>query len=128
MVCGLDDCKDQVSHAVQGNVFVYTNKAFTKVYPTESNQQIPANASLNDFCSNDVGIPEKLASDRSPELCSRKSTFLAHAKLKGIDLKYAEPERKNQIWRVDNEIRKLKTGLTTRWHPKAPQHTYGTLD
>ena len=74
--------------------FVYTNGAFTEIYLTELNQQIPANVSLNDFC-NDVGIPEKLASDRTPELCSRKSAFLANAKLKGIDLTYADPERKN---------------------------------
>ena len=76
--------------------WVYTNGAFTEVYPSESNHQIPANVSLNDLC-NDVGIPEKLASDRAPELCGRKSTYLTNAKLKGIDLSYAEPERKNQI-------------------------------
>ena len=54
------------------------NGAFTEVYPTESNQQILVNVSLNDFC-NDVGIPEKLASDRAPELYGRKSAFLANA-------------------------------------------------
>ena len=86
--------------------WVYTNGALTKVYPSESNHQIPANVSLNDFC-NDVGIPEKLASDRAPELYGRNTAFLANAKSKGIDLTYAEPERNNQIWRVDLEIREL---------------------
>ena len=87
--------------------FVYMNGAFTEVYSTESNQKIPAYISLNDFCS-EVGIPEKLASDRVLELCSRKYAFLANAKNKGIDLIYAELERKNQIWIVHLEIRELK--------------------
>ena len=36
--------------------WVYTNRAFTEVYPSDSNHQIPANVSLNDFC-HDVGVP-----------------------------------------------------------------------
>ena len=71
------------------------------------NHQIPANVSKNDFYNN-VSIPEKLASNKAPELCSRKTAFLANAKSKGIDLTYAKPERKNQIWRVDPEIREPK--------------------
>ena len=51
---------------------------------------------LREFCS-DVGIPEKLKSDRAPEFCGRDSEFLRNARSKGIDLTYSEPERKNQI-------------------------------
>ena len=93
--------------------FVYTNGEFTQVYPKESNTAEYANMSLNEFCA-DVGIPEKLKSDRAPELCGRQSAFLHNAKKKGIDLTYAEPERKNQIHKVDLEIRELKK----RWHHK----------
>ena len=63
--------------------------------------------SLNYFC-NDVGIPEKLKSDRDPEFCGKNSEFLESAKRKGIDLTYAEPERKNQIVPIDVEIRELR--------------------
>ena len=68
---------------------------------------------LDEFCQ-DVGIPEKLKSDRAPELCGHTSEFLKNAQKRGIDLTYAEPERKNQIWKVDIEIRELKK----RWHQK----------
>ena len=93
--------------------FVYTNGELTEVYPPEFHGQVPANATLNDFC-NDFGTPEKLKSDRAPELCGRNSVFLKNAKDKGIDLSYAEPERKNQLWKVDLEIRELKRC----WHNK----------
>jgi hypothetical protein len=59
------------------------------------------------FCTN-VGTPEKLKSDRAPELIGRNSEFYTLARKKRIDLSYAEPERKNQIWPVDLEIRELK--------------------
>ena len=87
--------------------FVYSNGTFTEVYPTASNQQIPANMTLNDFC-NDVGVPHKLKSDRAPEFCGRSTAFLANAKKRGIDLTYAEPERKNQISPIDVEIREIR--------------------
>ena len=93
--------------------FVYTNGHFTEVYPKEDNKSISANVTLNDFCQ-DVGTPEKLKSDRAPEFCGRDSAFLKNAKKKGIDLTYSEPERKNQIYKVDHEIRELKR----RWHEK----------
>ena len=80
---------------------------FTEVYPSENNKQVPANMSLNDFC-NDVGEPHKLKSDRAPEFCGRSTQFLANAKKRGIDLTYAEPERKNQISPIDVEIREIR--------------------
>ena len=105
--------------SIQSNkgAFIYTNGAFTEAYPSETNQQIPANASLNDFC-HDVGIPEKLASDRAPEFCGRNSEFLKNAKGKGIDLTYAEPERKNQIYKVDLEIRELRKRVHNKMRSK----------
>ena len=93
--------------------WVYTNGHFTEVYPREDRTSTTASATLDEFCQ-DVGIPEQLKSDRAPELCGRTSEFLKNAKKKGIDLTYAEPERKNQIWKVDIEIRELKK----RWHQK----------
>ena len=77
---------------------------FTKIYPSEYKQQIPANMSLNQFCNN-VVVPEKLKSDGAPELCWRNYEFLKSTKQKGIDLTYTEPERKNQIVPIDVEIR-----------------------
>lgn len=87
--------------------FVYTNGHFTEVYPKENHTSIAASTTLNDLC-NDVGTPEKLKSDRAPEFCGRDSAFLKNANKRGIDLTYTEPERKNQIWKVDHEIRELK--------------------
>ena len=36
------------------------------------------------------------------------------AQKKGITLTYGEPERKNQIWKIDLEMRELRK----RWHKK----------
>ena len=63
--------------------------------------------SLNDLC-NDVGIPEKLKSDRAPEFCGRNSELLKHDKRKEIDLTYAEPDRKNQIAPIGVDIGELR--------------------
>ena len=54
---------------------------FTEVYPSDSNQQVPVHMYLNYFC-NYVGIPEKLESDRDPELFGRNFEFLKSAKQK----------------------------------------------
>ena len=59
--------------------FVLSNGTFKKVYPSESKQKMPSNMTLNYFC-NDVGIPENLKSDRSPEFCGRNYEFLKYAK------------------------------------------------
>jgi len=48
--------------------FIFSDKTFTGVYPSKSNQQIPSMISLNDF-SNDAGIPDKLKSNQAPEFC-----------------------------------------------------------
>ncbi len=61
---------------------------------------------MSDFC-NSVGVPEKLKSDRAPELIGKTSAFLVNAKNRGINFTFAEPERKNQIWKVDLEMREL---------------------
>ena len=71
--------------------FVFSDGTFAEVYPSESKQQMPANMSLNDFCNN-VGIPEKLNSDRAPEFCGRNYALIKSAKRKEIDWTYAEPE------------------------------------
>ena len=113
MVCQLDAIQNEVHITQCEGAFVYSNSTFTDVFPQESNKSINANCTLNDFCK-DIGIPEKLASNRALELCGRNSAFLATAKRKGIDLSYAKPERKNLIWKVDLEIRELKK----RWHNK----------
>ena len=83
---------------------MFSDETFTKVYLSEYKQQMPANMSLNDFC-NDVGITENLKSDRTPEFSGKNSEFLKYFKQKGIELSYAEPERKNQISPIDVEIR-----------------------
>jgi len=113
MVCQLDAIQNEVHITQCEGAFVYSNSTFTDVFPQESNKSINANCTLNDFCK-DIGIPEKLASNRALELCGRNSAFLATAKWKGIDLSYAKPEQKNLIWKVDLEIRELKK----RWHNK----------
>ncbi len=87
--------------------FVYTNGAFTEVYPCKSYGQVSANATLNEFCS-DIGTPEMLKSGQAPELCGRSSLFLKNAKEKRIDTSYTEHEWKDQIWKVNTEIRELR--------------------
>ena len=87
--------------------FVFSNGMFTESYPTEDNKAAKANATLIEFCQ-DVGVPEKMKSDRAGEFCGRNSEFLKTAKSKGIDLTYAEAERKNQIAPVDLEIREIR--------------------
>ena len=70
--------------------FVFSDVNFTKVYLSDSKQQMPANMSSNDFCKY-VGIPENLKSDKAPEFYGRHSEFLKSAKLKGIYFSYAAP-------------------------------------
>ena len=53
-------------------------------------------------------MPGKLKSDRGTEFCGPNTIFLKTAQKKGIDLTYAEPERKNQIAPIDIEIRELR--------------------
>ena len=49
-----------------------------------------------------------MKSDRASALCGRDSEYLKVARKKGIDLTYAEAERKTQAYKVDLEIRELK--------------------
>ena len=93
--------------------FVYSNGTYPEMYPKEDNKMGSAKETLQSFC-HDVGVPEKLKSDRAPELCGRQSEYAKFAKSKGIDLSYAEPERATQIYQVDIAIRELKK----RWHQK----------
>ena len=87
--------------------FVYSNGLFTECYPAESNRQEPATTSLREFCE-DVGVPERLKSDRAPEFCGRNTDFHKVARRKGINLTYAEPGSKNQISPIDIEIREIR--------------------
>ena len=80
---------------------------FTKVYPSESRQQMRANLSLDNFC-NGVGIPLKIKNDRDQEFCRRNSEFLKYAKQKRVYLTSTEPERKNKIVPIGVDIRKLR--------------------
>lgn len=68
---------------------------------------------FSDFC-NDVGIPKKLKSDCTHSFCGWDSNFLHLVKKKCIVLTYSEPERTNQIYVVDLEMRDLKQ----HWHHK----------
>ena len=84
--------------------FLFSDGTFAEVYLSEFKQKVTENMSLNDFCNN-VGVSEKIKSDRAPELCRRNSEFLKYAKQKEIYLTYAEPERKNQIAPIGVDIR-----------------------
>ena len=91
--------------------FVYSNGSMTEVFPMSNHSNVSAATSLKEFCE-DVGIPERLKSDRAPEFCGRNSECLKLAKKKAIELTYSEPERKNQIHEIDTEIKEL--GRRTR--------------
>ena len=64
-------------------------------------------AALASFCT-DVGTPKNLKSDRAKELVGRNTEFNKYERKRHINLTYAEPYRKNQIWPVDLEMRELK--------------------
>ena len=87
--------------------FVFSDGTFTEVYPSDSKKKVPKNMYLNGFC-NEVGIPEKIKSYRSPYFCRQNSELLKYIKRKVIYLTYAEPEHKNQIVPIDVEISELR--------------------
>ena len=58
------------------------------------NKKADAAGTLREFGS-DIGTPEKLKSDKDPELCGCKSEFKKLAQKLGINLTYAEPKREN---------------------------------
>lgn len=113
-----------ISLAQNRGAFIYSNGTFTEVYPSESNKQAPATTSLREFCE-DVGVPEKLKSDRAPEFCGRNTEYHKVARRKGINLTYAEPERKNQISPIDVEIRELRKRTNNKLRTKrAPRRLW----
>ena len=59
--------------------FVYTDGKFTEVYPKHVHTQTLATETLSDFCQ-DVGIPEKLKTDKAPEFSGANSEFFQFAK------------------------------------------------
>jgi hypothetical protein len=99
------------------SAWIYTNGHFTEAYPVTKGDKIEAAACLNEFCT-DVGVPANLKSDRAGELVGRTSDFYKLARKKHINLTYAEPERKNQIWPVDLEIRELKKRVKNKMRTK----------
>ena len=100
----------------------YTNGHFTASYPTESCSHV--SDILSAFCD-DVGTPKCLKSDRASELVGRATLFLKLARKRHINLKYAEPERVNQIHKVDIEMRKLKKRCRNKMiHKNAPKRVW----
>ncbi|KAL7527756.1 hypothetical protein ACHAWF_002296, partial [Thalassiosira exigua] len=111
--------------------FVISNSSFTEVYRQPDHKSSSAADSLQRFCD-DVGVPINLKTDRAKEFVERMTNFMKLVKKWHIKMMYAEPERKNQITRVDSEICDLKR----RWHDKmrkknAPErlwdHDYGLV-
>jgi hypothetical protein len=110
--------------SINGNTgaWLYTNGHFTASYPTESRSDV--SFTLNTFCD-DVGTPKRLKSDRAPELVGRNTPFLKLARKRHIDLTYAEPERVNQIHKVDLEMRELKKRCRSKMiHTNAPKRVW----
>ena len=102
--------------------WLYTNGHYTACYPTESRRN--AVDTLSAFCD-DVGTPKRLKSDRAPELVGRATPFLHLARKRHIDLTYAEPERVNQIHKVDIEMRELKKRCRNKMiHKNAPKRVW----
>jgi hypothetical protein len=88
--------------------WVYVNIHFTEVFLTEAKSNVDTAQTLKDFCQ-DVGLPEHIKSDQASELCNSNSEFLAVARKGHINLTYAELDHSNQMWKVNVEIRELKT-------------------
>lgn len=87
--------------------YIFTNRHFTKAYPIERHNNTFAAMSLHEFCT-DAGTHGRLKSDRAPKLVGCNSEFYKPAHKRYMDLTYAKPKHKNQIWCVDLEIRELK--------------------
>ncbi|KAL7548104.1 hypothetical protein ACHAWF_011394 [Thalassiosira exigua] len=109
------DCMPSKVKSLSQNVraFVIFNGSFTKVYPQPDHKSSSAADSLRRFCD-DIGVLINLGTDRSKEFVERMTDFRKLVKKRHINMTYAEPERKNQIFRVDREICDLKR----RWHDK----------
>ncbi|KAL7545529.1 hypothetical protein ACHAWF_008875, partial [Thalassiosira exigua] len=93
--------------------FVISNGSFTEVYPQPDHKSSSTADFLRRFCD-DVGVPVNLKTDRAKEFVERMTDFMKLVKKRHIKTTYAEPERKNQIIRVDSKIRYLKR----RWCDK----------
>lgn len=87
--------------------YVITNGHFTETYPKETENQINSTAALREFID-DVGVPEKLKTDRAGSFIGRNSDFVRYCTKRGISQSWSEAERSNQIWKADVEIRELK--------------------
>ena len=96
--------------------FVFSNGPFTEAYPTVKKNQYDAAASLRTFCD-DVGVPHKLKTDFAGQFVGRDTEFMKLVRKNHIDISFAEPGRKNQIWQVDIAIREVNK----RWRDKAAE-------
>jgi len=96
--------------------FVVSNGPFTEAYPTPSKNQHDAAESLRTFCD-DVGVPIQLKTDFAGTFTGRDNEFMRMVRKNHIDISYAEPGRKNQIWQVDLAMREINK----RWRDKAAE-------
>ena len=91
--------------------YLISNGHFTEAYPKESDSSENATSALKEFI-NDVGVPVDLKTDRAKSFSGRDCEFVKYCRKHGISQYFSEPERSNQLYRADNEIRELKK----RWH------------
>eukprot|EP00804_Cyclotella_cryptica_P006136 CCRYP_018441-RA/>CCRYP_018441-RA protein AED:0.26 eAED:0.26 QI:0/0/0/1/0.25/0.4/5/0/619 len=93
--------------------YMFTNGDFTEAYPVEWCNNTFAAMSIYEFCTH-VGTPGELKLDRAPELVGSNSELYKTACKQHIDITYAKPKCKNQIWPVDFEIPELKKRIRNK--------------
>ena len=83
----------------------YNTGKFTMAYPCTQHSEV--GDTLRQFAA-DVGIPDILRSDLSPEITGKYTEFQDQVKWLHIDLTHSEVERSKQNYAAEGEIRHLK--------------------
>jgi len=112
--------------SIRGNTgsFVITDGHLTCAYATRTKDQFDSAWALNEFC-HDVGIPMDLKTDRAAAFVGAHSVFTKLICKKHINFCTSEPERANELYKVDIEMRELRCRLHTKFVNKnIPRHVW----
>jgi hypothetical protein len=84
--------------------YLISNGHYTEAKESDSSEN--ATSALKEF-TNDVGVPVDLKTDRAKSFSGRDCEFVKYCRKHGISQYFSEPERSNQLYRADKEIREL---------------------
>ena len=93
--------------------FVISNGEFTRTYFTPSKDGTDAGISLQTFCD-DIGVPVNLKTDLASSFAGKKTHFQDVVYKNRIRLTHAKAGRKNELYKVDTQIRELKRRIQNK--------------